>query len=72
MAQATPEKPYFLQEATDDKAGGVPAGGLATTSADANQNVILNRIATDMNDQSDALVAAIDAITAAIAAKPSA
>lgn len=73
MADATPEKPYFMQaQAEDDALGGVPKDGLSTTADDANQNLILNRIATDMNDQSDALVAAIAAITTAITAKPSA
>lgn len=71
-AQASPERPYFMQDGGSDAQAGVPRDGLSTTPDDANQNLLLNRIATDMSDQSDALVAAIDVITAAINAKPSA
>jgi hypothetical protein len=57
--------PWFSQQ---------PSGteGLSTTPDDANANLLLNKIADDMGSQNDDVVAQLNAIAAAINAKPSA
>lgn len=60
----TASTPWFTQQA------GSP--GLSTTPDDSNTNLQLNKIASDMGSQSDALVTALGTITTALNAKPSA
>lgn len=64
--QGSQKSPWFTKQQSDN------AAGLSTTPDDADMNIILNKIADDMGGQSDDLVAALDAIAAAINAKPSA
>lgn len=63
-AQQTP--PWFTQKPNNTD------GGLSTTPDDALTNQQLNKIADDLGSQSDDVIAALDAVAAAINAKPSA
>lgn len=64
--QGSQTSPWFTQQATGD------TSGLSTTPDDANTNIVLNKIATDLGGQSDDLVTALNAITTALNAKPAA
>lgn len=62
---ATQTAPWFTQQ---------PSGtaGLSTTPDDSNTNIVLNKIALDLGAQSGEVITALNAIAAAINAKPSA
>ncbi len=62
---ASQSAPWFTQQPSS-------SAGLSTTADDANMNIQLNKIASDLGTQSGDLVTAINAITSAINAKPSA
>lgn len=66
---ASQTAPWFTQKGN---ASGGATDGLSTTTDDSNTNILLNRVALDLGSQNDDIVAALNAILAAINAKPSA
>lgn len=48
------------------------SAGLSTTPDDSNTNILLNKVASDLGSQNAEVITALNAIAAAINAKPSA
>lgn len=69
---ATASTPWFAQQQTSDAPTGAAAQGNSITSERGILNRQVNALAGDLSDQGDATVTALNAIAAAIAAKPAA
>lgn len=71
-AAASASTPWFAQQQVSGTPTGAAAQGNSITTERGILNQQVNGVAGDLSDQTTALVAALDAIAAAINAKPSA